>query len=107
MKLVRTLPIVFSLVSLSTTAWAAQHDGHKPHHPAGSTAAGKVTPGSPEMARMDPVAVLQMTSNSEVAEVAHEVRQRLERVRSALLGATAVATASATPTARVASNKSR
>ena len=169
MKLVRTLPIVFSLVALSTTAWAAQHDGHKPHHPAGSTAAGKVTPGSPEMTRMDtqmqalhdkmmaasdgrpyrilgacnpplahralqaepdiglllpcnavvredadgrllvgfmdPVAVLQMTSNPEVAEVSHEVRQRLERVRSALLGATAVATA--TPTARVASNKSR
>ena len=34
---------------------------------------------------MDPVAVLQMTSNEEVAQVAHEVRQRLERVRSALL----------------------
>ncbi len=33
---------------------------------------------------MDPVAVLQMTSNPEVASVAHEVRQRLERVRSAL-----------------------
>ena len=35
---------------------------------------------------MDPVAVLQMTSNPEVASVAHEVRQRLERVRSALGG---------------------
>ena len=35
---------------------------------------------------MDPVAVLQMTSNPEVASVAHEVRQRLDRVRSALLG---------------------
>ena len=35
---------------------------------------------------MDPVAVLQMTSNPEVANVAHEVRQRLERVRSALGG---------------------
>lgn len=33
---------------------------------------------------MDPVAVMQMTSNPEVARVAHEVRQRLERVRSAL-----------------------
>ena len=33
---------------------------------------------------MDPVAVLQMTNNPEVARVAHEVRQRLERVRSAL-----------------------
>lgn len=33
---------------------------------------------------MDPVAVLQMTSNPEVAAVAHEVRARLERVRSAL-----------------------
>ena len=44
---------------------------------------------------MDPVAVLQMTSNAEVASVAHEVRQRLDRVRSALLGATAVATAKA------------
>ena len=35
---------------------------------------------------MDPVAVLQMTSNPEVATVAREVRQRLDRVRSALVG---------------------
>ena len=41
---------------------------------------------------MDPVAVLQMTSNPEVASVAHEVRQRLERVRSALVGAAVPAT---------------
>jgi uncharacterized protein (DUF302 family) len=34
---------------------------------------------------MDPVAVMQMTSNAEVASVATEVRARLERVRSALL----------------------
>lgn len=33
---------------------------------------------------MDPVAIMQMTSNLEVAKVAQEVRQRLERVRSAL-----------------------
>lgn len=37
---------------------------------------------------MDPVAVMQMTSNPEVARVAHEVRERLERVRSALGGST-------------------
>ena len=37
------------------------------------------------VAFMDPVAVLQMTSNAEVASVAHEVRERLERVRSALV----------------------
>lgn len=35
---------------------------------------------------MDPVAVMQMTSNPEVSRVAHEVRERLERVRSALGG---------------------
>ena len=40
--------------------------------------------GSLVVGFMDPVAVLQMTSNPEVARVAHEVRQRLERVRSAL-----------------------
>jgi hypothetical protein len=33
---------------------------------------------------MDPVAVMQMTSNPEVAAVAQEVRARLERVRAAL-----------------------
>lgn len=33
---------------------------------------------------MDPVAVMQMTSNPEVAAVAHDVRTRLERVRAAL-----------------------
>ena len=35
---------------------------------------------------MDPVAVLQMTSNPEVGSVAREVRERLERVRSTLVG---------------------
>ena len=34
---------------------------------------------------MDPVAVLQMTSNAEVAKVAHEVRERLQRVRATLM----------------------
>ena len=34
---------------------------------------------------MDPVAVMEMTSNPEVGAVAGEVRQRLERVRQALL----------------------
>ena len=37
------------------------------------------------VAFMDPVAVLQMTSNPEVARVAHKVRGRLERVKSALV----------------------
>ena len=36
------------------------------------------------VAFMDPVAVLQMTSEPEVTTVAQEVRGRLERVRSAL-----------------------
>jgi uncharacterized protein (DUF302 family) len=40
------------------------------------------------VAFMDPVAVLQMTSNPEIARVAHEVRGRLERVRAALVQAT-------------------
>ncbi len=34
---------------------------------------------------MDPVAVMQMTSNAEVGNVATEVRARLERVRAALI----------------------
>jgi uncharacterized protein (DUF302 family) len=34
---------------------------------------------------MDPVAVLQLTHDPEVGRVAHEVRQRLERVRTALI----------------------
>ncbi len=34
---------------------------------------------------MDPVAVLQMTSNAEVAKVAHDVRERLQRVRASLM----------------------
>jgi len=33
---------------------------------------------------MDPVAVLQLTDDAEVAAVAHEVRARLQRVRDAL-----------------------
>ncbi|QCB46177.1 DUF302 domain-containing protein [Hydrogenophaga sp. PAMC20947] len=34
---------------------------------------------------MDPVAVLQMTSNVEVAKVAHEVKERLQRVKTVLM----------------------
>ncbi|MEO5698437.1 MAG: DUF302 domain-containing protein [Burkholderiaceae bacterium] len=43
--------------------------------------------GSLVVAFMDPVAVLQMTDDPEVGSVAHEVRERLERVRSKLSGA--------------------
>jgi uncharacterized protein (DUF302 family) len=39
------------------------------------------------VAFMDPVAVMQMTSNPEVASVAQEVRERLQRVRSQLANA--------------------
>ena len=35
---------------------------------------------------MDPIAMLQMTSNPALGRVAHEARQRLGRVRSALGG---------------------
>ena len=36
------------------------------------------------VAFMDPVAVLQMTSNTEVARVAEDVRERLQRVKASL-----------------------
>lgn len=38
---------------------------------------------------MDPVAVMQMTSNPEVATVAQEVKERLERVRASLASTSA------------------
>ncbi|MEO8125382.1 MAG: DUF302 domain-containing protein [Burkholderiales bacterium] len=38
---------------------------------------------------MDPVAILQLTSNPEVAKVAQDVHQRLQRVRASLLNTTA------------------
>lgn len=43
--------------------------------------------GSFTVGFMDPVAVMQMTDDPEVASVADEVRSRLERVRSALTAA--------------------
>jgi hypothetical protein len=42
--------------------------------------------GSQTVGFMDPVAVMQMTDDPKVAEVATEVRGRLERVRAALAG---------------------
>ncbi|MDP1741659.1 MAG: DUF302 domain-containing protein [Polaromonas sp.] len=51
------------------------------------------TDGSFTVGFMDPVAVMQMTDDPEVAQVAGEVRSRLERVRSALMatpGATTI-----------------
>ena len=56
MKLVRPLSFALALITLGAPSWAAQHDQHKPHHPAGSAsaAAAKPMPGktTPEMARM-------------------------------------------------------
>ncbi len=45
--------------------------------------------GSLVVGFMDPVAVMQMTSNAEVAAVAQEVRERLQRVRALLSSADA------------------
>jgi uncharacterized protein (DUF302 family) len=42
---------------------------------------GRVTVGF-----MDPVAVLKLTGNPQIAELAHEVRAKLERVRDVLAG---------------------
>ena len=79
MKLVRTLPIVFSLVAVGTTAWAAQHDGHKPHHPAaGPTAAAKAAPGSPETARMETqMKAMQAMHDKMMAATTAEARNAL------------------------------
>ena len=47
--------------------------------------------GSVTVSFMDPVAVLQLTKHADVAIVAQEVRQRLERVRSLLAAQSAPA----------------
>ena len=56
MTLVRPLSFALALFTLGAPIWAAQHDQHKAHHPAGSAsaAAAKPIPGktTPEMARM-------------------------------------------------------
>ena len=56
MKLVRPLSLSLALLAVSAPSWAAQHDQHKAHHPAGSAsaAAARSMPGktTPEMARM-------------------------------------------------------
>ena len=44
--------------------------------------------GSVTVGFMDPVAVMQLTKDPEVAKVAQEVRQRLERVRSVVAAQT-------------------
>ena len=56
MKLVRPLSFALAIVAMSTPNWAAQHDQHKAHHPAGSASAAAAKPmlgkTTPEMARM-------------------------------------------------------
>ena len=56
MKLVRPLSFALAFVVMGTPSWAAQHDQHKAHHPAGSASAAAATPvpgkTTPEMARM-------------------------------------------------------
>ena len=57
LKLVRNLALALALFAVGAPSWAAQHDQHKAHHPAGSAsaAASKSMPGktTPEMVRMD------------------------------------------------------
>ena len=56
MKLVSNLSLALALFAAGAPNWAAQHDQHKAHHPAGSAsaAASKSMPGktTPEAARM-------------------------------------------------------
>ena len=56
MQLVRLLSLALALFAAGAPSWAAQHDQHKAHHPAGSAsaAAAQPMPGktTPEMARM-------------------------------------------------------
>jgi hypothetical protein len=56
MKLVRPLSLALALIALGAPSWAAQHDQHKAHHPAGSASAAAAKPmpekTTPEMARM-------------------------------------------------------
>ena len=80
MKFVRTFPIVFSLVAIGSTAWAAQHDGHKPHHPAGTAAADRTLPAkqSPDMARMDSqMQAMQAMHDKMMAATTPEARNAL------------------------------
>jgi hypothetical protein len=54
MKTVSTISLALALVAAASPNWAAQHDQHKGHHPAGSPPMSKTMPGktTPEMARM-------------------------------------------------------
>ena len=56
MTLVRRTSVALAFLAMSAPGWAAQHDQHKAHHPAGSAsaAAAKPMPGktTPERARM-------------------------------------------------------
>ena len=54
MKTVSTISLALALVAAASPNWAAQHDQHKGHHPAGSAPMSKAMPGktTPEMARM-------------------------------------------------------
>ena len=58
MKLVRTISFALAIFAGAAPSWAAQHDQHKAHHPAGSAsasaAASKSMPAktTPELARM-------------------------------------------------------
>jgi len=56
MKLVRNFSLALALCAAGAPGWAAQHEPHKAHHPAGvaSAAVSKSMPGktTPEMTRM-------------------------------------------------------
>ncbi len=82
MKLVRPLSIAAALIGMSAPTWAAQHDLHKGHHPAGSASAAtaKSMPDktTPEMAQMaNQMKAMQEMHNKMMAAKTPEERNAL------------------------------
>ena len=82
MQLIRPLSLALALFAVAAPCWAAQHDQHKAHHPAGSAsvAAANPVPGktTTEMARMaNQKTAMQEMDDKMMAAKAPEERSAL------------------------------
>ena len=83
MKLVRPLSLALALFSVSAPSWAAQHDQHKAHHPAGSASTTATKPVSAK-ASSDRA---QMVSQTKAMQAMHDkmMAAKTPEERSALM----------------------
>lgn len=84
MKTVRLLSLAFAISSLGTSGWAAQHDQHAGHHPAGAAS----SPTSKSMPDKTVADMAKMDTQTKAMQLMHDkmMNAKTPEERNALMG---------------------